>query len=198
MKVIDMIRLIDEIIDNMISNNTKVIYINELEQQFYQDVVKELELVNVDLVNEQAEYPLYNHYLYEDILKVTVYDNQYSKTTAMNKTANEYYKTPGGLSLIPVPYIDQVDGMEVIYRKKPVEKSVDDINTDTCTILDDFGLRWTPLYENFLKWKISVDLKEFAEANNWAILFEEEKAKFFEWYESTQPEMLNDYVDRGW
>jgi len=198
MKVIDMINMINEIIDNMISNDSKVVYINELEQLFYQDVVLELDEIITDLAAEQSEYLIPDPYRFEDIVKVTVSDDVYLKTTALDKDINEYYKTSGGFSITPTPENAEVDKLEIVYRKKPVLKTTDNIQTDDCQIMKDFGERWGTLYQYFLKWKISIDLKEFAEANNWAVLFEEEKGKFYKWYQSAQPNLSNRTVERDW
>lgn len=198
MKIVEILRMVDETIDNMISDSSKIAYINELEQSIYQEEVNEMIQQTQNIIKDQKEYELLDKYRFEDIISVVVDETEYIKTNLNNLKNDSFYKTSGGLSLQPSPLFDITDGLNVIYRKKPNLKTVSSMNTDEASLIEDFGERWYTLYEFFLKWKMSTELDDFLKANNWAVLYDAELSKFKAWYEINQPEYSAETLSRSW
>ena len=198
MLVSELIMYVDDKFDNEFDDETKIDIINKMEQRIYSEIIEELEKVAIDLVADTENYVITRPKMFEEIVQLEISGNQYDLGLINDNVNRQYFKENDGISLNPIPFTDEIGGMIVYFRKKPTIKTLDNIETDTLTLIDDFGIRWKALYHYYLAWKMSVLLKENDEANNWAVLYNEEESELFEWYTSKQPNNISEATKARW
>jgi|GEM_PF-3320748 len=69
-------------------------------------------------------------------------------------------------------------------REKPEPKKVENMGTDELALEKDFGLRWRLIYEYYLYAQICILNEEFAKANNYIFLYNEQVNEFVKFYYS--------------
>lgn len=171
MKVGDLITSVDSKYSNTYVDQDKVDWINKLEQKLYSDFILLQKEDKMDLVADQAEYTL-TGYSFDDILKVEVNGTEYNLSSPSYYTVNTYYRQGKDekVTLNPAPNADATDGLAIVYRWKPSLKTVLGKATEELELADQYA----DLYRYHIYAEICALRKEFAEYNNWMILFNTE------------------------
>jgi hypothetical protein len=169
-----------------------------MEQKVYSEIIKEKTKIYLDVETDVESYPVDEGKIFEDILVLKVNNVEYTLGDVDLNAEKQYFKKNGEIALNPIPTQDSTDGIVIFYRKLPELKTLANIDTDTTSIIDDFGFRWIDLYRFFLSWEINISLKEFIEANNWAALYNEKESELFNWYKDKQVKTVSDYRKTEW
>jgi hypothetical protein len=198
MIISDLITYVDDVYSNTLSDSSKIIFINKMEQKVYSEIIKEKTKIYLDVETDVESYPVDEGKIFEDILVLKVNNVEYTLGDVDLNAEKQYFKKNGEIALNPIPTQDSTDGIVIFYRKLPELKTLANIDTDTTSIIDDFGFRWIDLYRFFLSWEINISLKEFIEANNWAALYNEKESELFNWYKDKQVKTVSDYRKTEW
>ena len=198
MIISDLITYVDDVYSNTLSDSSKIIFINKMEQKVYSEIIKEKTEIPLDVETGVESYPVDEGKIFEDILVLKVNNVEYTLGDVDLNAEKQYFKKNGEIALNPIPTQDSTDGIVIFYRKLPELKTLANIDTDTTSIIDDFGFRWIDLYRFFLSWEINISLKEFIEANNWAALYNEKESELFNWYKDKQVKTVSDYRKTEW
>jgi hypothetical protein len=186
MTIGDIITLVGVQMDNDIDTSHKVRWINEMEQQIYRDMIKGVDGETMNLVADQATYSL-TGYLFSQIARVMVNDSQYEKLSLDYHTEPSYYNDDGDLVLYPTPITSVTDGLVVFYKVLPTLKTTGGIATETPDLVDEYGYDWLSLYENYLYYKICLWKREFGEANNYIVVYNEKLAALYTFLGENKP-----------
>lgn len=177
MKVAELISNVKEVTNSTVSDGVLLDYINQIESEIFTDVIEEYRRTWVeckegkDIVLPSFKYEIQEIEVYRDkdgdsidiidwidgdydIFSDT--DNQSDGYTISNKWGNCFIK--------------------LIYRYVPKRKKLKDIDTDTLDILR-YGDRFYGIYEHHLKHKLYMAVEEYQQANNEAVLYNDEIAK---------------------
>ena len=198
MIISDLITYVDDVYSNTLSDSSKIIFINKMEQKVYSEIIKEKTEIPLDVETGVESYPVDEGKIFEDILVLKVNNVEYTLGDVDLNAEKQYFKKNGEIALNPIPTQDSTDGIVIFYRKLPELKTLANIDNDTTSIIDDFGFRWIDLYRFFLSWEINISLKEFIEANNWAALYNEKESELFNWYKDKQVKTVSDYRKTEW
>lgn len=188
MKVVDFITEIDINMNNNVNDTKKVSWFKELETNLYKEIVKEFRVDLIDVAALQETYSLEGKpYKFEDIEQLKINQTEYKLSDVFNNSSRTFFKKNGLLALNPIPVMNIQNGIEIIYRYYPAEKTVDTMNTDTLTLLDDFGDEYKDVYTYYFYRKIAVEQKQFVDANNYGLLYNDALGTFAKWYNSVIP-----------
>lgn len=180
---------IDNKLDNVIPEEEKISWINELEQQIYSDLVEEYTVEKDDLVAAQTTYSL-GDYPVSDLVKVEVNGTEYKPTYPTYTPDNTYYHQNGDIILANAPSTDAPDGLTLYFRSRPELKTVEDKDTQKLQLLEDYPYHFVSLYENYLLQKICTRKLDYAMANNYAMLFNETYRDFVIHHYATSPRVV--------
>lgn len=188
---------LDDIAPNIVDDGDKINWINELEDHMYSNIIEEQKSTYIDTVKDQESYDLPGIKL-NDILKVIVGNIEYKKMTLSENEPNSYFQDGMKLGLSPVPTNDVIQGIKLIHRNKPTLKTRDTSATDELSIVKDYGIRFKNLYKYYVLWSISIENKEFGEANNYSVLYNEALGEFTGWYYKNLPNTTAIKRKRSW
>lgn len=197
MKVVSFIEEIDNISPSLVEDQTKIDYINQLEDYIFSEIVEEQKSIQLDLVKDKNSYDLPD-IKFNDILKVLVNNNEYKKMFLADNDPSSYFENGDKFGINPIPSESATNGITIIYRNKPTIKTYDNVTSDELTIVSKFGIRFKELYTNYLLYKICIDTEEFGKANNYIALFNEALANFSGWYYDNMPNVTIIKRARRW
>lgn len=187
MKISEIVQKADAMVSNIIGNDLKVDWINDLEHYIFGELYKDMRCDAQDVKYGQTAYDM-NGYRFSDIKDVYVNGIRYAKMGANNyKTKRfSYYEKGGSLNIYPETSSDVSGGLKVFYLYCPDEKTVDNM---------DANLGLTGIYDNhkdmylfYLIAQIAYAQKDYDEYNNHSLRFNREVLKFQTWASKTQPD----------
>ncbi|HYE12253.1 MAG TPA: hypothetical protein VEF53_18945 [Patescibacteria group bacterium] len=180
----DFIADLDAMKPNKYSPAIKVGWINEIEQSLYTKIIDEYKKDSTTYATANlAAFPLAigtaPSIQFEDIRKVYVGGVEYSKTTlAYDTTAGVYFKNTDKLDINPRPVAPATVAVTIVYRERPVIKTVPLVASQYISLPDAF----IKIVTYYCFQQIHLLQKEYAEAQNWMAMYNDAVADFVDWY----------------
>ena len=166
-------------------------WINELEQELYSSFIEDMEMLEIDSVKDQSSYTLEDPYRFPDILRVVVGNIPYEKVLPFNLTQATFCKkSENSFTIEPAPIEARANHIVVFCNKRPSMKTVIDANTEKLDILEEYPYKYIELYENYLLQKICTRKREYMEANNYGLLYNESVREFMKFYFDRMPRTI--------
>lgn len=172
---------IDAIFENDVPLNLKLRWISDVNSSVYSTLVDDTKAYDINTVQGQREYNLPVGVLFEDILKLSVNGQEYTKSSAMDHWDGTFCKNGNALRLDPIPDKDIAAGIEIIVRDVPPEITKDNEN-DVLPLPRQFK----QLYYYNVQAQLLVVLKDQEQAENYGLLYNQLLDEFQDWYFRSQ------------
>ena len=167
-------------IDNSISDQIKLDWLNEIDREIFRDICTEFRTDTIILVVDQNNYTL-TGYKFENIQKVEVNNVVYNKLSIMDHVESSYYKYNLDIALDPIPS-GTPGTMDITYLYIPTFKTINTAESTELELQTMFGEEYSNVYEYYLKYKILEFQREYDEANAMAVMYDNALNEFGAWY----------------
>jgi hypothetical protein len=177
--VANLLTEVDRQMVNIYTDEDKVGWINEVEQQVY-ELLNEysVDTITTSSANNSLTGKVYD---FEDIRKVLVGGVEYSVSTLNYNDVYSYYKNGTNLSINPAPTGSVT--MVVIYKEKPTVKTVANKSTDKLNI----PLSFDKLYKYYIFSQMCNRDEDFNKGADWLNQYNAVVQDFLSWYASITP-----------
>jgi len=184
----------DRWVESSLPLDEKIDVIRNVELDFYSNLkFLKFETATIDLVAEQDTYSLASEdFDFDSIQKLVIDGIEYKKMTVEENYTYTYYEDGDNIVIDPEPVTSETAGIEITYLYQPSEKTVDNTDTATLDIVEDFGNRWKDLYHFALLNRYCVYNKDFALANNYAMYYNSAETELFQYLARTRPETTSE------
>lgn len=177
MRVAELISNVKELTNQMVSDGVLLDYVNQIESEIFTDTIEEYRTKWIEC--KKGEDIILPSFKFE-IQELEIFKNKEGRSLDIVKWVDGDYDIFSDTDNQSNGYaIKNKWGKcwaKIIYRYVPERKKLENIHSDTLDILR-YGDRFYGIYEHHLKHKLFLAVEEYQQANNEAVMFNDELSK---------------------